>query len=292
MHYQFKHQHAADAAVFFEQNGFVAFADILAPDEIRTLTDAVDSASEAGKLTIGNDEMPNNNDCVFAHPAIADTVRNPKLVAMARHLIGHPVELQHSKFNAKPLHDSGGGEVSWHQDFPFFPHTNYDLVACLIHLDDEAMDAGPLRCVNGSHKWGPLSHVGADGQFAYKYSGSAELLSRPSTFLTGKAGMVTFHHALTLHSSAPKQRAGHRRFVIFQYRAHDAKQLAGVVWKCHGMQVEAEQTPTPSIARFPDGTRIELRGIGGRLFDVAGQLRPSVTHAKGHPSQGKAMMAS
>jgi len=211
---------------------------------------------------------------------------------MARRLVGHPIELQHSKFNAKPLHDKGAGEVNWHQDYAFFPHTNYDLIACLVHLDTEGMDAGPLRCLPGSHKWGPLSHVGPDGRFAYQYTGGKDLSAIPGVHLMGSAGMVTFHHGLTLHTSAPKQRAGHRRFVIFQYRAQDAKQLAGVIWNCHGMQVEADASPKQSLARFPDGSIVELRGIGGRLFDVAGQLKPNVVHEKGHPAQGKARMAS
>ena len=218
-------------------------------------------------------------------------MRNPKLVAMARRFIGHPIELQHSKFNAKPLHDKGSGEVSWHQDYPFYPHTNFDMVSCLIHLDDEEMDAGPLKCLPGSHRWGVVSHLNPDGKFAYQATGRKDLNELPGVYLCGKAGMVTFHHCLTMHHSAPKRRAGHRRFVIFQYRAHDAKQLAGVIWKCHGMQVE-DRPPSPSVARFADGSTVELRGMGGRLFDVAGQLAPSVTHAKGHPAQGKSAMAA
>ena len=165
------------------------------------------------------------------------------------------------------------------------------LRLCLIHLDDEEMDAGPLKCVPGSHRWGVVSHLNPDGKFAYQATGRKDLNELPGVYLCGKAGMVTFHHCLTMHHSAPKKRAGHRRFVIFQYRAHDAKQLAGVIWKCHGMQVE-DRPPGPSVARFADGSTVELRGMGGRLFDVAGQLAPSVTHAKGHPAQGKSAMAA
>ncbi len=285
MKYLFSVDESDDAVSFQKNNGFVAFSDLLSTSEIAELISAVEEATAAGCLTVGDEEMPNNNDCVFAHPAIENMVRNPKIVAMARRLIGHPIELQHSKFNAKPLHDKGSGEVKWHQDYPFYPHTNYDMVSCLIHLDDEAMDAGPLKCVPGSHQWGPISHLSPDGKFAYQATGRTDLDDLPGVYLCGKAGMVTFHHCLTMHHSAPKLRAGNRRFVIFQYRAHDAKQLAGVIWKCHGMQVES-RAPTPSVARFADGSVVELRGLGGRLFDVAGQLAPNIKHAKGHPSQG------
>ena len=157
MKYLFSTAESDEAVKFQETNGFVAFSNLLSPSEIAELTSAVDEATSVGRLTVGDEEMPNNNDCVFAHPVIEAMVRNPQLVAMARRLIGHPIELQHSRFNAKPLHDKGSGEVKWHQDYPFYPHTNFDMVSCLIHLDDEAMDAGPLKCVPGSHKWSAAS---------------------------------------------------------------------------------------------------------------------------------------
>jgi phytanoyl-CoA hydroxylase len=278
-----------DAAIMcHEEIGFVGFTDLLSSDEFVALRSAVDEAMASGQLTIDDEEMPNNNDCVYADPRIEAAGKNPAIVSTARRLIGHPIELQHSKFNAKPLQDQGAGEVKWHQDYPFYPHSNFDLVACLIHLDDEQEDAGPLKCVPGSHKWGPLSHQKPDGNFAYSCTAwpVEEMEALPSVLLEGKAGMVTFHHALTLHASAPKKRSGHRRFVIFQYRAYDAVQLAGVIWKCNGMQVE-NRPMLPSIARFPDGRRVELRGLGGRLFDVGLKLAPNRSAAR-HPSQGRA----
>ncbi|PWT76851.1 MAG: hypothetical protein C5B46_00620 [Proteobacteria bacterium] len=281
---------AVDAAAeLYNETGFVGFTDLLEPDGFREIRAAVDAAMAANQLTVDEEEMPNNNDCVYADPRIEAMAKNPAIVAIARRLIGHPIELQHSKFNAKPLHDRGAGEVKWHQDYPFFPHSNFDMVACLIHLDEEKEDAGPLKCIPGSHKWGPLSHLNPDGTFAYGCTAWSpqEMEAMPQVLLEGEAGMVTFHHALTLHASAPKQRSGHRRFVIFQYRAYDAIQLAGVVWKCHGMQVE-DRPMLPSVARFPDGARVEMRGIGGRLFDVGGRLAPNRGSGR-HPSQGRAV---
>ena len=37
----------------------------------------------------------------------------------------------------EPINDKGSGLINWHQDYPFFPHTNFDLLAFGIHLDDE-----------------------------------------------------------------------------------------------------------------------------------------------------------
>ena len=262
-----------EAHAYFEENGFVGFRDLLPAGLLQRLRAGVEQAVAEGRLTVGEAEMANNNDCVFAHPAIDEAVRHPLIVQAAERLIGQPIELQHSKFNAKPVNDLGGGEVRWHQDYPFYPHSNFDLISCGIHLDDEDEDAGPLRMINGSHNWGPQSHVREDGSFAYECTGRDDLDRCPSTLLMAPAGTLSFHHALTMHTSAPKRRPGHRRVVIFQYRAMDAVQLAGAVWRCHGMQV-ADREPGPRYARFTDGRRVELRGMGGRLLDLTGQFAP------------------
>jgi hypothetical protein len=261
------------AAETYKERGFVAFDNLFTPEEFSALRQGVEEACGDGRLTISRDEMPNNNDCVFAHPAIEAAARNPKILKVARALIGQAVNLQHSKLNAKPLEDFGMGAVVWHQDYPYFPHTNYDLVACLIHLDDEDVDSGPLRCIDGSHRWGPVSHEDTAGRFAYRATGRDDLDSLPSTLLTGKAGMVTFHHSLMMHCSAPKARAGHRRFVCLQYKARDAHQIAGAIWRCYGMEFD-DYSKEPSRARFADGSIVELRGIGGRLFDIGGNFAP------------------
>ena len=117
-----------------------------------------------------------------------------------------------------------------------------------------------------------MSHV-RDGKFSYECSARDDLDRLPSVVLCCPAGTITFHHCLALHASDPKTRQEPRRLLVFQYRAKDAIQLAGVVWKSSGYQVE-DGEPSARMARFPDGSTVELRGIGGRLYDIAGSLRP------------------
>lgn len=269
----FERSQIDEAESFHDANGFVAFSDVLSSTEFAALRAAIDGAQEEERLRVGDEEFSSNNDVVFVDPRILAVCRNPRIVAIARRLIGCDIELQHAKFNAKPINDSGAGHVRWHQDYPFYPHTNYDMVSCVIHLDDEESDSGPLQFLPGSHKSGPLSHLHSDGSFAYECTGHPDVDAQPGVELTGPAGFVSFHHCLTLHCSAPKRRPGHRRLVVFQYRATDAAQIAGVIWRCNGMQVE-DLPLVPRRARFPDGTTIELRGNGGRLFDVGGLLAP------------------
>ena len=212
----------------------------------------------------------------MAHPAIEQTSCNKSLVEVAKKILGHNIELQHSKLNAKPQKDEGDGLIPWHQDFPFFPHTNTDLLACGIHLDEELVDSGPMEFLEGSHKLGILSHIHADGTFAGECTEYEIMKKFPLNTMTVPKGAVSFHSSLALHRSAPKKNNLQRRLIVFQYRATDAAQLAGVIWECTGRQVDGiASSDRLSFARFNIPGTIELRGKGGRLYDVKARLAPN-----------------
>ncbi len=224
-------------------------------------------------MVYGETTIIPNQDIIFAHPIIEQYVKDNRICEIAKKLIDHPIELQHSKFNAKPTKTSIDGEVKWHQDFAFYPHSNFDLVSCVIHLDDEDESSGAMRMIPESHTGGIKSHC-KNGEFAYECTEPIENLES-SELLTCKAGTVEFHHCLTFHNSAPKLKDGHRRLIIYQYRAQDAIQLSGVVWKCTGYQVSKKEVN--GKIRFPDGTVIENRGNDGRLVDLFEKFKPDNT---------------
>ncbi|HWM09387.1 MAG TPA: phytanoyl-CoA dioxygenase family protein [Solirubrobacteraceae bacterium] len=262
-----------DATAFFHEHGFVGFTDLVTPEELAALRRAYDELVADGTLDVSQGLIVQNG-AMLMHPEFDRLVRRPDIVAFVEGLVeGRPIEVQHTKLNCKPLNDSGEGKIAWHQDYPFYPHTNYDLVAVGIHLDDEGPDEGPVRVVPGTHRAGPMSHVHPDGAFAYEMTEPLPEGADEGVLMTGPAGQVTVHHCLTLHTSEPKRSANLRRILITQYRARDAAQLAGVMWDDWGTPVG--DGDGPRTARFPDGTVIELRGKGGRLFDNYGKLAPN-----------------
>lgn len=270
MNWNFSINEMDEAVEFFKINGFVGFHDLLSKNEIVSIKKGVEEAVNSKKLAYGKTEIIPNQDIIFAHPIIEQYSKDERICEIAKNLIDTPIELQHSKFNAKPIKTSIKGEVDWHQDFAFYPHSNFDLVSGLIHLDDEDESSGPLRMVPRSHNLGVKSHC-KNGVFEYKCTESIEN-EKESELLTCKAGQVTFHHCLTLHHSAPKLKDGHRRLIIYQYRAQDAVQLSGAIWKCTGYQVSKKEIN--GKIRFPDGTIIENRGNNGKLIDLFQKFKP------------------
>ena len=261
-----------EAMLYYQKFGVVAFHDLLNSDDVKQIRNGIDEAIESGDLKYNDDKFEAyQNDIIFCHPVLEKFVNDKRICEMTKNLIGYPIELQHAKFAVKPKKNKTIGGIKWHQDFPFFPHTNFDLIACAIHLDNEEIDSGPLKVIPQSHKLGLLSHCN-DDKFVYHCTEEEKIDENKSITLTCNAGDITFHHCLTLHSSEPKKNNMDRRLIIFQYRSQDALQLSGAIWKSNGYQVE-ENTSHGKV-RFPNGTIIENRGMNGRLFDIYGKLKP------------------
>lgn len=257
---------------FYNKNGYVTINDLFNDDEIRAFSDAYDDAVKKGQIEVDSEKMLDCNDAIYRHVIFNKYVKDERIIHIVETLLNRSgLELQHSKLNSKPLADQGKGVVNWHQDFPFFPHTNFDLIAVGIHFDDEDEDSGPLRYAPGSHQWGVLSHNEND-VFAYQCTDQERIKNMESISLCCKAGYVTIHHCLTLHASDFKKNNKHRRLLVFQYRALDNIQLAGVIWKCTGLEIKSGVAK--GYARFNDGSIVEIRGKNGRLYDKYGKLAP------------------
>ena len=53
--------------------------------------------------------------------------------------------MKSSKLNTK--FEKGGSAVEWHQDWAFYPHTNDDVLAVGVMLDDVNLSNGPLMVI-------------------------------------------------------------------------------------------------------------------------------------------------
>lgn len=258
----------------FQRDGFVRITDgILSKDEFKKILAALDRLEQEGIVDANSTKLQNLNDAIYLDKTILDLAQNPKLIALIEAIFGAKVELQHSKMINKYPAQGAGSNVKWHQDFPFFPHTNDDLLAAALHFDDETDESGPLQFLAGSHKIGIYSHAKPEtGEFIYEINDDAFDLSKQKPVVVHcNAGDMTLHHGNVIHASSPSQ--GKRRRVLYlQYRAVDALQLAGVIWKSTGFSPYSPP-PVKRFARLQDGTKIEVRSEG-KLFDLFGKLAP------------------
>lgn len=163
------------------------------------------------------------NSPAEASPAYDDAMRNSAMTDCVADLIGPNVKFHHSKINSKL--PGAMTEVKYHQDFPFTPHSNDDVVTALLMVDEVTEDNGPLEVVKGSHT-GPIHGLWHDGRFTGSVAADVEAEARAKAVkCTGPAGAVCLMHTRLLHGSAPNLSDKPRTLFICVYSAEDAVPL-------------------------------------------------------------------
>ena len=120
-----------------------------------------------------------------------------------------------------------GAAVEWHQDWAFYPHTNDDLCAVGLMMDDMEPENGPLLVIPGTHT-GPVFDHHADGRFCGAMDPAKHDVDYETAIpLLGRAGSITIHHVRAVHGSAPNTSNKPRRLLLYQFRAADAWPLLG-----------------------------------------------------------------
>ena len=283
----------------YERDGFIVVPEVFSPAEIDELRRVTDEFVRNAASVAANDEIYDLEDSHSAreprvrrlkaphliHPAYFRASRNDKVVAILKDLWGS-VRFDTGKLNMKSA--GFGAPVEWHQDWAFYPHTNDDLAAVGIMLDDVDSENGPMLVVPGSHK-GPIwDHHGPNRRFcgAIDPARCDIDLSRAVPCL-GKAGSVTVHHVRAMHGSATNFSGRERRFLLFQYRAADAWPLLGFkdgIEKFDELLLAGEPTLHPRLTAVP--VRLPLppaehqgsiyenqRASGRRYFETAEATR-------------------
>ena len=223
------------------------------------------------------------------HPAYREIAFSKKIAEILTPLIGTTsgIRYQTGKLNMKAA--GYGAAVEWHQDWAFYPHTNDDLLAIGIYLDDCGPDNGPLMVIPGSHRW-PISDHHSGGVFCGAIDPtSAGIDFSKAVMLTGKAGSMTIHHVRMVHGSALNTSGRPRRLLLFQYTAVDAFPLLGIPdWEQFNANIvtgeptmEPRLTPVPvriplPVAPFAGSIYENQRSLGNRYFEVYEEAQKTV----------------
>jgi phytanoyl-CoA hydroxylase len=199
-------QHAA-----YRDDGFIVVHDVFSATEMVELRGVTEDFVRKSTTVAANDEIYDLEDTHSAadprvrriktphahHEAYFRASRNPAVVAILEELWGS-VRYDTGKLNLKSA--GYGAPIEWHQDWAFYPHTNDDLAAVGIMLDDFTMENGPMMVIPGSHQ-GPIhDHHGPDGCFCGAIDPAASKLdlSKAAPCL-GKAGSITIQHVRAVH---------------------------------------------------------------------------------------------
>ena len=228
-----------DEINFYNDQGYLLVEDVISENQHKEMLALVDGFFEKSKMIKENDNIFDLEDGHSSdNPRLKrikqphqhsqffwDIIKKSKIEEILRDLLGDNVSLKTSKLNTKA--PGGGAAVEWHQDWAFYPHTNDNVLALGLMLNDVDLDNGPLMVIPESHKGPVLSHFN-NGVFcgAIDPDDSDFDMSKAVT-LTGKARSMTIHHARTLHGSSPNNSNRDRLVLFYECNSADAWPLVG-----------------------------------------------------------------
>jgi ectoine hydroxylase len=205
-----------------------------------TRSDAVfdlDPRHAAAAPIVRRIKNPADHDPLYAWVALESPI-----LGIVAELLGPSIRFHHSKLNLKGGHV--GAPVEVHQDAAFYPHSNDDVLAVGLLLDDATAENGAMSVLPGSHR-GPIhTHYDAQGRFVggMRAEDTARLDRSRAVLLALPAGSIHIHHYRLVHWSAPNTSPADRRLLINAYAAADAVPLA------------ADPTGSPRYGRLVRGS--------------------------------------
>ncbi len=229
-----------DQLAFYDKNGYLMIENAVTPEQLDRMREITyDLIEKSRPVTESNavydldeghsPEEPRLTRIKLPHiqnPYYWEVLQNSAMTSVLNDLLGPNTAIQTSKLNTKA--PGGGAAVEWHQDWAFYPHTNDDMLAFGLMLEDVDMENGPLQVIPGSHKGPVLAHTNANGVFCGAVDPQdPDFHHDKAVTLTGKAGTMTVHHVRCLHGSAANVSDRNRLILFYECRAADAWPLLG-----------------------------------------------------------------
>lgn len=235
----------------YQNNGYAIHADPLLPaDIVQKAVDGMD-AIRHGVYDTGTSPRPSpwnpgddpsllcKIECPqFASHAIRTLINYPALGAWATEVAGaRAVQIWWVQLLYKPPVAPGTApktNVGIHQDWTYWRRTWADgseLFTAWVALSNVTADAGPMKFVRGSHRWGELAESDffeqdLDTQVAKIRASTSHQWQEVAALLA--PGGVSIHDKLTWHGSGPNTSDGPRRSFAIHMRTQNSAPKDGV----------------------------------------------------------------
>lgn len=224
----------------YHRQGYLAVEDVFSEAEIEKARAVVGEFVERSRAVTTHDTVydlePGHSaeeprvrrlkEPCSLHPIFRQMGWSDRVLDRVAALIGPEIRHQTSKLNLKAA--GFGSPIEWHQDFAFYPHTNDDLLAVGLALDDCTLENGCMLMLPGSHH-GPIYDHHQEGIFVGAIDvRKVGLDVERAVPVPVRAGGITLHHCRMLHASAPNTSAQPRRICFLELCAVDAWPLLGV----------------------------------------------------------------
>ena len=265
---------------FYHENGYLGVEGVLSADEVAELrrvtegfvqlsasvTEHTDVFDLEPGHTPESPKLRRLKDPIKHHEVYKKFLHHPRILDIVEQLIGPGLRTNGNKLNMKS--PEYGSPVEWHQDWAFYPHTNDDILAVGVSMDEMKYENGCLLVIPGSHK-GPVYSHHQDGHFAGAVTEELPDADKAVPIELEEGG-ISIHHVRTLHASAKNVSSRPRRLLLYQYCAPDAWSLQGYPnWQAYlDSMVRGEPTNRPRLVDVPVLMPLPESVRGGSIYET------------------------
>jgi hypothetical protein len=234
----------------YERDGFVFPVDVLTSHEVKELRGELQAWEQARGALI---DFPEKSKSYLLFNWADQLVHHPKILDAVQDLIGPDILVYHSTLFLKEANTPA--YVRWHQDSTYFylqPHLH---VTAWVALSDASVQAGCMRALPGSHRWGAFVHDDKPEpmNMIRRGQGISERFDQETgTMMPVSAGQMSLHHTDLVHASGANESADRRiGYAISYIPAHvrpvgDIRPSALCVrGRSHGHFVEEQRLDVP-----------------------------------------------
>ena len=273
---------------FYRERGYLGVDNVLSNEEVEELRRVTDEFIDRSRAVTASDEVfdlepdhspenprlrriknPSGQDPVF------DRVhRHDGILDIVAQLIGPAIRSMGTKLNMKA--EDSGSPVEWHQDWAFYPHTNDDLLAVGVAIDDMTRENGCLMVIPGSHKGKVYDHH-QDGRFIGAVT-EEDFDDGDAEPVEVSAGGISLHHVRALHGSLPNVSNKPRRLLLIMFAAADAWPLINSVrdWDAYNSGLlRGDPVWEPRLEKLPVRVPLPPPELTGSIFETQTLLKKS-----------------
>lgn len=196
----------------FERDGYLPAIPVLTPDEIQHFRGRLEAFEQRHPQHVKKLKSKSHLLC----PWVVDMAEHPKILDPFEDLLGPDLLCWSMAWRIKK--SDGRTFAGWHQDSVYLP-VDPILVFGALALSDCGADAGCLRVIPGSHKWGSLPHQDTEDDSSILARGqyiSVDFDKSKAVDLPLRAGeMALINHAI-VHGSGPNTAVDRRIMLLVE----------------------------------------------------------------------------
>lgn len=231
--------HTEQAAVDFEENGYVVLRNLIPPDEVKALVELIDHSLNPALAPVEFEadvhypgapvsrgapggQTPRRLLHAYGRDRLFQQIgRHPRVVDFLKTFMhADQIRLSQNHHNCVMTKHPGFSSVtSWHQDIRYWRFDQRDLVSTWLALGPETRENGGLLVIPGSHKLDfEPGQFDASMFLRTDLKANSTLLSK-ATVVELQAGDMLFFHSRTLHAAGQNESGTIKRSLVYTYRA-------------------------------------------------------------------------